>query len=352
MVREFESAKSSPLKRAEAIERVEAQLRAVLEASLDALVSIAADGRILIFNGSASRMFGYAAKEVIGRDVSVLLPPELRAQYEECLGRYRRTREWHAIGTAREVTAYRRDGARFPALLSISATADADFIVGCLRDLSADKALQEEVLHIAALEQQRIGQELHDGTQQELTGLGLLVGNLSEALREGRPGTAELAERIAAGIIEANRRVRSVARGLVPVPIDGDTLPAALDELARSTQETYKLACRLERSGRLEMPDAGTATHLYRIAQEAVGNAARHAKADAVLIRLVGDDHRLRLEVHDNGVGIPKQRPVSGGVGLRLMEHRCAAIGGRFRVQARPDGGTVVTCAVPIRGRP
>lgn len=352
MAHELESAKSSPLKRTEASERVEAQLRAVLDASMDALVIIDADSRIETFNGSASRMFGYPVPEVIGRDVSILLPPELRAQFEECLLRYRRTREWHVIGTPREVIACRRDGARFPALLSMSATADADLIVGCIRDLSADKALQEEVLHIAALEQQRIGQELHDGTQQELTGLGLLVQTLSEQLREGGSGTAELAERIAAGIGEANRRVRSVARGLVPVPIDGDTLPAALDALARSTQETYKLACRFECPAGLGMADAATATHLYRIAQEAVGNAAKHAKADNVLISLHSDDRRLRLEIHDNGIGIPKQRAVNGGVGLRLMEHRCAAIGGRFRMQARSEGGTVVSCTVPIPGRP
>ena len=352
MARELESAKSSPLKRTDACERVEEQLHAVLEASLDALVVIGADDRMLVFNGSASRMFGYAAQEVIGRDVRMLLPPQQRAQYDECLLGYRATRPWHGIPRAHELTACRRDGVHFPALLSMYATSDADLIVGCLRDLSADKALQEEVLRIAALERQRIGQELHDGTQQELTGLGLLVHNLSEQLREDRSDEAQLADRIAAGITEANRRVRSMARGLVPVQIDGDSLPAALDELARGTQETYKLACRLECSGRLEIPDAGIATHLYRIAQEAVSNAARHARADAVLIKLAGDEHRLRLEVHDNGVGIRKARAVSGGVGLRLMEHRCAAIGGRFRVQARPDGGTVVTCAVPLRGKP
>lgn len=340
-----------PLERTEASERVEAKLRAVLDATMDAVVIIHADGGILTVNGSASRMFGYARQEMIGKDVAMLLPPELRARGGECLARYRRNRDRNPIGTSREVVAYRRDGTRFPALLSVSATADADLIVGCLRDLSADKALQEEILHIAALEQQRIGQELHDGTQQELTGLGLLAQNLSEELREDGSGAAELAGRLAAGIAEANRRVRSVARGLVPVPVDAETLPGALGELARSTQESYKLACRLECPGRLKIADAATATHLYRIAQEAVGNAANHARADAVLIRLANADQRLRLEIHDDGIGIPKQRAGNGGVGLRLMEHRCAAIGGRFSVEARAGGGTVVSCTVPVPGR-
>lgn len=341
---------SNPLQRTDATERAEAKLGAVLDATTDAVVIITADGNIQSFNASASRMFGYAPQEVIGRNVAMLLPPELRARGGECLARYRRNRDRSRIGKSRELVVRRRDGSCFPVLLSAAVTADADLIVGCLRDLSVDKALQEEILHIAALEQQRIGQELHDGTQQELTGLGLLAQNLSEQLREEDSGAAEMAGRIAAGIAEANRRVRSVARGLVPVPVDADTLPAALAELARGTQESYRLACRLECPGRVNIPDAATATHLYRIAQEAVGNAANHARADTVLIRLAHEDYRLRLEIHDNGIGIPTQRAGGGGVGLRLMEHRCAAIGGRFRIEARAGGGTVVSCAVPVPG--
>ena len=331
-------------------ERVEAQLRAVLDATADAVVTINAEGKIITFNGSASRMFGYALHEVIGRNANMLLPPELRALHDEYLARYRRTHQRHVIGTSREVVAYRRDGTRFPALLAVSETTDADLLVGCLRDLTGEKALQEEVLHIAALEQQRIGQELHDGTQQELTGLGLLAQNLSEALQE-RGSAKELAKRLAAGIGEANRHVRALARGLVSVPVDAETLPAALDALARNTQETYKLSCRVDCPTPLRMPDAATATHLYRIAQEAVGNAAKHAKADNVLIRLASDDNRLRMEIHDDGIGIPARPVVNGGMGLRLMEHRCTAIGGRFMIEPGACGGTVVSCTVPFLGR-
>jgi PAS domain S-box-containing protein len=348
---ELEISKISLQKRTAASEQVEAQLRAVLDATADAIVTIDAEGRIVTFNGSASRMFGYALHEVIGRDVGMLLPPELRSLQDDCLGRYRNSRRLPVIGTSREVVAYRRDGSRFPALLSVSETADGGLLVGCLRDITADKALQEEVLHIAALEQERIGQELHDGTQQELTGLGLLAQNLAEDLQESGAAHAELARRVAAGIAEANRHVRATARGLVPVPVDSETLPAALRELVRTTQESYKLSCRLDCPEPLKMPDSATATHLYRIAQEAVGNAARHSKADHVLIRLVKGGSRLRLEIHDNGIGIPVQPGANGGVGLRLMEHRCTVIGGRFTVEPRAGGGTVVACTMPYLGR-
>jgi two-component system, chemotaxis family, CheB/CheR fusion protein len=351
MNEELESSRSTLEERTAAAERAEAQLRAVLDATADAVVTINPDGRIVTFNGTASRVFGYALHEVIGCKVNMLMPPELRSLHDEQLARYRATHQRHVMGTSREVLAYRRDGTSFPALLSVSETAGTNLIVGCLRDLTADKALQEEVLNIAALEQQRIGQELHDGTQQELTGLGLLAQNLSEELQKSHSANADLAGRVAAGIADANRQVRALARGLVPAPVGADTLPAALGELARNTQETYKLSCRLDCPTPLDMPDAATATHLYRIAQEAVGNAAKHSRARDVLISLTRDDDRLRLEIHDNGIGIPAQPAASGGVGLRLMEHRCAAIGGRFMIGPRAGGGTIVSCSVPFPAR-
>lgn len=175
--------------------------------------------------------------------------------------------------------------------------------------------------------------------------------NESEELEESGSAGAELAKRLAAGIADANRQVRALARGLVLIPIDAETLPAALGELARNAADTHKLSCRFECAAPLRMPDAGTATHLYRIAQEAVGNAARHSKASDVLIRLAHEDSRLRLEIHDNGVGIPPQPAANGGVGLRLMEHRCNAIGGRFAIEPREGGGTVVSCTVPFLGK-
>jgi signal transduction histidine kinase len=216
-------------------------------------------------------------------------------------------------------------------------------------DITQAKSLQEEVSNIAALEQQRIGQELHDGSMQELTGLALLAQNLSDSLaREGRrSGERELADRLARGIGEANWHVRSLARGLVPVPIDADSLAPALAELARSTRETFGIACDFELLGQASVNDAGTATHLNRIAQEAVRNATSHSKADRISIRLGSNDGDLLLEVRDNGIGISDRTQMHQGVGLRLMEHRCSLMGARFIVEPQPGGGTVVACILP-----
>ncbi|HVW69067.1 MAG TPA: ATP-binding protein, partial [Steroidobacteraceae bacterium] len=157
-----------------------------------------------------------------------------------------------------------------------------------------------------------------------------------------------LADRLARGISETNQHVRSLAHGLVPVPIDADSLSPALAELARSTQETFGIACEFQLSGPPGISDADTATHLYRIAQEALRNATSHSKATRISIRLGSDNREVRLEVRDNGVGIPPRHRMHRGVGLKLMEHRCSLIGGRFIAESRPDGGTVVSCTLPV----
>lgn len=216
-------------------------------------------------------------------------------------------------------------------------------------DITQAKSLQAEVSSIGTLEQQRIGQELHDGILQELTGLGLLAQHLAESLaRESGSADHLLAERLARGISEANRHARSLARGLVPVPIDADSLAPALAELARSVQDTFGIVCTFEQGKPIKMGDPGAATHLYRIAQEAVRNATSHARADRISITLRARSGDLVLTVRDNGIGIPLRTQIHPGVGLRLMEHRCSLIGGRFAAEPHRDGGTAISCRVPL----
>lgn len=216
-------------------------------------------------------------------------------------------------------------------------------------DITPIRLLQGEISGIASAEQQRIGQELHDGIQQELTGLGLLAEALSDTLAGGgAAANTDLAGRLAQGISAANERLHTLARGLVPVPIDADSLVPALSELARSTREAFRVICLFE-PAQVRVRDAETATHLYRIAQEAVRNATRHSNADRVEIRLVAPDGELMLEVTDNGVGLPPPGRLQQGVGLRLMEHRCSLLGGRFIAESRARRGTRIACILPAR---
>jgi PAS domain S-box-containing protein len=334
--------------RATELQHSEDQIRAILDATADAVVTIDILGRIATFNRAAERIFGYPASEVIGESFAVLFPPQERIGrhgYKSMTGQSYAAR---LVGQSQEIIGRRQDGSLFPIQLSVNAVEGRDLFVGVARDMTEHKALQKEIIDVAMLEQRRIGQELHDGTQQELTGLGLLALNLADSLsRSGSVTPSQVAARIARGIEQCNQRVRSLARGMVPVPIDREGLMTALAELARQTTEIHGLPCSFECPATVEIDNDNEATHLYRIAQEALSNATRHARASAIWIRLEQADGRLVLEVQDDGVGLQSRGVPGKGVGLRLMEHRCAMIGGNFAVDTRPDGGTCIACSVP-----
>ncbi|HEY8503106.1 MAG TPA: ATP-binding protein, partial [Gemmataceae bacterium] len=124
-------------------------------------------------------------------------------------------------------------------------------------------------------------------------------------------------------------------------------LRAALEDLAARTREQAGVACALECAGPVELADGVTATHLFRIAQEAVSNALRHARPRQIRIGLAGGPAALTLAVRDDGVGIPEPAGEEKGLGIRLMRHRAGVIGGTLAVGAAEGGGTLVTCTLP-----
>jgi two-component system, LuxR family, sensor kinase FixL len=155
-----------------------------------------------------------------------------------------------------------------------------------------------------------------------------------------------MAARLSDGLAEANLHVRSLAHGMVPVPVRAGELLALLRDLARSIEEGHRISCSVECSTPLDELDDVVATHLYRIAQEAARNAIRHSRARSILIRLERSEAGLFLEVWDDGTGIEPHAASRRGVGLRLMEHRCELIGGRLAVERGQERGTRVVCAV------
>jgi PAS domain S-box-containing protein len=222
------------------------------------------------------------------------------------------------------------------------------FSGGIAFDVTQRKELEREVLEVAASEERRIGQELHDGVGQELTGLGLLADALAQRLTTESPAGAVLAEKIVHGIGRVRRQVRSLSHGLVPVEMDPEGLRAALERLAASAAESPGCACTFTSAGPLAVADPDLATHLFRIAQEAVSNALRHSKAHHIRIALHAEPDALTLSVEDDGVGLSASSRRRGkGLGLRLMRYRAGVIGGTLTVAPAACGGTLVTCLIP-----
>jgi PAS domain S-box-containing protein len=209
------------------------------------------------------------------------------------------------------------------------------------------KLLEREVLAVTAHEQRQIGQELHDGVGQELTGLGLMAQSLAHRLRGEAAAEKRIALRIIAGLDSAHQQVRELCRGLIPVPVESRGLAAALDDLAARTTAASGISVTAECPECVDVPDHATATQLFRIAQEAVSNALRHGRPRHIRLCLLIEPAGLRLRIDDDGIGIQTGANQSEGLGLRIMQYRAGVIGAVLQISPSQAGGTVVTCTLP-----
>lgn len=214
-------------------------------------------------------------------------------------------------------------------------------------DITARRALEKEVLNIATEEQRRIGQDLHDGTGQELTGLGMIADTLLLALSRRSAKEQQIAEKLATGIKGALRQVKLLARGLNPVDISSAGLQSALTEMADHVEKLYSIRCYFHYDAAVELNDNQVSTQLYRIAQEATTNAVKHGQATEVTIQLSESQEEIVMSVVDNGIGISPTVHFPTGMGLRTMHYRAGVIGGRLTIGPTAQGGTDVSCRLP-----
>lgn len=214
------------------------------------------------------------------------------------------------------------------------------------REVARRERLEREVLEVCEREPRRIGQDLHDGVCQHLTGISLLARSLHQTLAaRGDSATAE-ADRIARLIGDGIDQVRRVSHGLHPVAADPAGLRMALDALAKGVNESGKIACVFDCPSPVPVSDPVAATHLYRIAQEAVQNAIRHARPRTITISLRSDDRGILLKVADDGRGMAPD-PARRGLGLEIMRHRARGLRASLHIDPVPGSGTVVACHCP-----
>jgi signal transduction histidine kinase len=202
----------------------------------------------------------------------------------------------------------------------------------------------------AARERGRFGRELHDGLGQELTGLGYLATLLHKQLHVSGDPRADMAKQLARGIQSAIDSARQIARGVAPVGPEPGGLVAALERLVASSHAYFGTPCCFRCRGPVEVEDATVAGELFRIAQEAVTNAARHAGAKHIEVELAREADAVSLVVRDDGVGLPNDLSQSAGMGLRIMRYRAGLIGADLDVRSSDGGGTEIACTVPREG--
>ena len=212
-------------------------------------------------------------------------------------------------------------------------------------EMGRRKGLEGEILAISDREQQRLGQELHDGLCQHLTAVAFMARSVALRLKNHRVIDVEDIEKIAQLVNDAATDTRNLSRALHRIDIDAAGFVAALEDLV--DREIWKTPCRLEVKPSFHIENDAAAAQLYRIAREAVINANKHAQARQIVVELDRSGKEIVLRVIDNGVGFPDKPKLKQGLGSHIMDYRARLIGGRLEIDSPKQGGTRVACYLP-----
>src|SRR6266496_1487433 len=214
-------------------------------------------------------------------------------------------------------------------------------------EIARRKGLEGEILEISDREQQRLGQELHDGLCQHLTAVAFMARSTALRLKNHRVVEVSDIEKIAQLVNDAATDTRNFSRALHRADIDSAGLLAALKDLV--DREIWKTPCCLEVKPSFHTEDDMAAGELYRIAREAVINANKHSEAREIVIKLERAGKEMVLRVIDDGVGIPKESKTKRGLGAHIMGYRARLMGARLEIDSPKGGGTRVSCYLPDR---
>ena len=334
---------TQPIDTAQELAELQERFRALTTLAFDG-IAIMEDGVFLEVNEKCAASLGYEDPEdLVGVRVQDVLTP---ASWEMVKNKF-------ATGNdvPSEVVAVGRDGSQLP---NITYGLNVPYRGRVVRMMAArgicdQVALERQVIEASNHEQTRIGRDLHDGLGQSLTGLALSIASLKRKMRVSGSPMAEEVAKIESALAEAVEECRHFAHLLTPVLHDIRGVGDALKGLARNVASLTGIECCHEgHSGDVKF-DQMVANHLYRIAQESVNNAVKHANASRIDIVCAREEDRFYLTVTDNGRGIPAESERNGGIGIPTMHYRARMIEGTLDIGPQRSGGTRVVCSCPLQ---
>lgn len=332
------------------LEENKARAQTILETTVDGIITTDSEGRILDFNQSASCMFGYSEEEVKGQNVNMLIP-EPQNTSDNYVKRYSETEEKRAIGYRREMVGQRKDGSTFPLELSVSEIEwEGDrLFTGVINDISERRRLEREILRISEEERRNLGQDLHDGLGQMLTGIYLISKNLAKKLESNGIQGANEVQEIADLIKEADEYAKALAHGLVHVDFKKEGFDTSLEQLAQQVEKLFDVQCTINNEQDINIHNNMQGMHLYRIVQESISNAVKHGQARNIAIDLKKENGSLLLSVKDDGIGFTEsqKKKKKKGMGINIMRYRASILSGRIEIFETEDQQTKVVCTIP-----
>lgn len=334
------------------LRQTQAQLNAIVETAIEAIITINRKGIIQSFNPAAEKMFGYSASEIVQQNVSRLTPSPAREQHDDFLSRYLETGESRIVGSRRELEACRSDGTTFPIELSVTDLPQFGIFAGIISDISERKQAEQKQRELTRAitvagqqERRRLANMLHDYLQQVLVGVRIHLDiakndTSEETVRQTLVRADEL-------LNQGLEITRSLTAELNPVVLHEEGLATALEWLAHNMEERYKLEVTLDLDHSANPQSETTKIVLYECIRELLFNVVKHSQttqAHVCLVRL--PNHDIEVTVSDKGVGFDKrqtdQQTSSGGtIGLRNIEFRLSLIHSDFWIESQPGKGTI-----------
>jgi PAS domain S-box-containing protein len=368
----------------EALRKSEEHLRAIINQSNAGIASCDLNGRFLFTNQKFREMLGYTDSELAARTIFTVTHPDdihttksrfekmvqtkHAVEFEKRYMRKDRSSIWvnvcdtpvldaagkpvSVVAVAVDITERRRAEAalqRANKLLEVRVLQRTKALRMTNAELKYEierrKGLEGEILSLSDREQQRLGQELHDGLCQHLTAVAFMARSVALRLKNHRVIEVSDIEKIADLVNNAAADTRNLSRALHRVDVDSAGLVEALRDLV--DREIWKIPCRLVVRPSFHIEDDAAASQLYRIAREAVINANKHAQAREIVIKLERSSEGMVMYVSDDGVGFPTEGKLKHGLGCHIMNYRAQLIGGRLKIERPKKGGTCVSCYFP-----
>jgi two-component system sensor kinase FixL len=371
--------------------QAEDRFRLAVEASPNGMIMVDQKGKITMVNAQTERLFGYTREELIGKSVDLLVPQRFSHRHAGYRAGFSAAPQARAMGAGRDLYGLRKDGSEVPieiglnpiqvsgqtlilsSIVDITARKKAEAVLQKSKELlekrvrdrthelhiankelkdeiTTREGLEEEILAISDREQQRLGQELHDGLCQHLTAVAFMARSVALRLKNHRVIDAADIEKIAQLVNDAATDTRNLSRALHRIDVDAAGFITALEDLV--DREIWRVPCRLEVKPSFHVDDDMVAAQLYRIAREAVINANKHAQAREIVVRLERLRQGMALRVTDDGVGFRSESKLKHGLGVHIMNYRAQLIGGRLEIDSpKRDGGTCVSCYLPHEAR-
>jgi PAS domain S-box-containing protein len=332
-----------------------AEERNVLSAILDTVgalvVVLAPNGRIVRFNRACEQTTGYSFEEVRGKYVWDLFL--IAEEIDTFKAIFAQSNSGQPSGDYQTHWLTRDGGSRlitWSSTILAGRTGGKSQVIVTGIDITERRRLEKAILEVSAREQRRIGEDLHDGLGQHLTGIAFMSKVLESKLCENSLPESNDAAKIVTLVNEAINKTRELSRGLLPVVSDAYGLMSALTRHAEEIQDLFRITCRFECGEPVLIYDVNMATHLYHIAREAVNNAIKHGHPGHVVIGLFVENGEGTLSVQDDGEGISDAASNHKGMGLNIMNYRANMIGGSLDIRKNFTGGTSVVCLFPLPG--